>query len=95
MFSFRSIRPHNGMEGIWTDLEATTCPPIVDRTVPQFHDGSLNFATGVAIKTDHQRGFMPKLAAPFIDNRGATDLKMVCSDGTELHSTAALLGKHK
>ena len=45
---------------------------------------------GVALKSDSKS----KLEA-FKDNRGATDLKAICTDKSELISTAALRGKHK
>lgn len=46
--------------------------------------------TGVAIKSDNTGTF-----EAFKDNRGATDLKAICSDRSELTSTAALRGKHR
>ena len=48
------------------------------------------FISGVALKSDTKG----KLEA-FKDNRGATDLKAICTDRSELLSTAALRGKHK
>ena len=81
------------MEGIWTDLADTTCPPIVARATSQLPENA--FATGVSLRTDHKHALSDKIKTAFEDNRGATDLKMMCSNGAELQSTAALLGKHK
>ena len=48
------------------------------------------FVSGVSLKSD-SKGTLE----PFKDNRGATDLKAICTDSSELISTAALRGKHK
>lgn len=82
-FCYRNIRPHTGLEGDWTSYTDTTCDTGAEKT----------FITGVAIKTDHKQD--TKIKTVFEDDRGATDLKMMCSNGRELTSTAAMLGKHR
>ena len=82
LHNYRFIRPHNGLEGDWTPFSETTC-----RTG--------QFITGVAIRSDNESGIGSEIKVVFQDDRGATDLKMICEDGKEMKSTANMLGKHK
>ena len=53
--------------------------------------------TGVAIKNDNHANedIGSQIKNVFSDNRGATDLKMKCSNGQELISSAAMVGRHR
>lgn len=83
LYCYRYIRPHNGLEGDWTPFSETSC-------------GNENFITGVAIRTDSEnKGIVSQLKVVFKDDRGATDLKMMCEDGKEMTSSANMLGKHR
>ena len=65
--------PHAGHAGEWSDFSDTTC------------NGS--FIHGVAIETFPEESGSGR-SKFFPDNRGATNLKMACSDGLEFEGTS-------